>query len=415
MAKNIAQRVDNQVKERLVVSFARKLLDIPSFKTEETRIARFLARFFKSRGYGVDLQEVDPGRYQVIATLKGSGGGKSLMLNGHIDMDPLSMGWKRDPWTSSVEGDRLYGAGIYNMKGGITSIVMAAEALRRAKAPLKGDLMVACVVGELQGGVGTVHALEQGYRPDMAIVAEPNGQDSVLTVHAGWLEMAINVIGESRHISQKESGVNAIQKMAKVVSAINNLSLTHPSYPALPALPRLHVGAIIGGQGRNHVINGPNFVPDFCTALVDGRMVPGQTSDMVLADVRRVLDGIKGEDPQFDYEIEYPPPAEYKVLRVTMEPMDMPTDEYIVQALTRSYEAVTGGKLAYIGTKLPNSYSGNDTTHMWKAGIPCVLYGPGGGWDESEEEPDAYIRISDMVTCARVIASTALEVCNQDV
>ena len=110
MAKSIAQRVDNQGKEQLVVSFAKKLLDIPSFKTEETRIARFLARFFKSRGYEVDLQEVDPGRYQVIATLRGSGGGKSLMLNGHIDMDPLSMGWKRDPWTSVGAGDRRYGA-----------------------------------------------------------------------------------------------------------------------------------------------------------------------------------------------------------------------------------------------------------------------------------------------------------------
>ena len=226
--------------------------------------------------------------------------------------------------------------------------------------------------------------------------------------------MAVNVFGRSRHISQKEDGVNAIQKMSKAITAINGLALTHAPYPGLPALPRLHVGVIIGGQGRDHVINGPNFVPDFCTAIVDGRMVPGQNSDMVLGDVRRTLDDLKADDPEFDYEIEFPPPSSYRVLTTTMEPMDMPTDEYIVQAVSRNYKTVTGAELVHVGTKLPNSYSGNDTTHMWKAGIPCVLYGPGGGWDESEEEPDAYVRISDMVTCAKVIAATALEVCNQE-
>ena len=414
MATQTLERVTNHVKEDWLVSFARKLIDIPSFKTEESQIAQFLALNFSRWGYEVDLQEVDPGRYQVIATLKGSGGGKTLMLNGHIDQDPLSMGWKRDPWTSSVEGDRLYGAGIYNMKGGVASIIAAAEAIRRSKAEHKGDIQVACVVGELQGGVGTEYALEHGYRPDMAIVAEPNDADTVLTVHAGWLEIAVHVLGRSRHISQKETGVNAIQKMSKAIEAINGLELTHTHFPALPSLPRLHVGAIIGGQGRNHVINGPNFVPDFCTAIVDGRMVPGQSSEVVLEDVRRTLDGIKASDPDFGYELEMPPSADYRVLRTIMEPMDMPTDEEIVKAVARGFRAVTGGELAHVGSKLPNSYSGNDTTHLWQAGIPCVLYGPGGNWDAAVDEPDHYIRISDMVTAAKVMAATALDICNQD-
>ena len=413
MAEAVAQKVTNQVKEQFLVDFAQKLVKVPSFKTEESQVARFLASFFQRRGYQVDLQEVDPGRYQTIATLKGTGGGKSLMLNGHIDIDPLAMGWKRDPWKPVVEGDRLYGAGTYNMKGGVAAIVAAAEALRKAKAGLKGDLIVACVVGELQGGVGTVHALESGVRPDMAIVAEPNGQDTILTVHSGWLEMAVNVLGQSYHISEKEKAIDAIQKISRVVHTINNLKLSHPPFPALPALPRIHVGGIIGGRGRDHVLNGPNFTSDFCTVLVDARMVPGQTSDMVVADVRRALEAFKIQDPHFEYEIEFPPLAKYRLLRVVMEPMNMPTDEYIVQAVARGYEAVTGRPPATVGIKLPNSYSGNDTTHMWKQGIPCVLYGPGGGWDD-KGEPDNYIRISDMVTCAKVIATTALEVCNQD-
>ena len=413
MADNTADRITRQIKRDFLVDLAQKLIRIPSFKTEETAVARFLAGFFRRRGYEVELQEVDPGRFQTIATLKGTGGGKRVMLNGHIDIDPLAMGWTRDPWNPVVEGDRVYGAGSYNMKGGIASMIGAAEALRKSKLELKGDLSIACVVGELQGGIGTVAALEKGPRPDMAIVPEPYGPDSVLTVHAGWIQMAINVFGDSRHVSQKEEGTDAIRKMSRVVAAINNLELGHPPFPDLPNLPRIMVGGIIGGLGRDHVMNGTNFVSDFCTAIVDARNVPGQTEEMVIADVRKALDAIKAEDRDFSYDIECPPPAKYGVARVSMEPMNMPTDEYVAQLVARKVEEVTGSPPSAIGVKTPGSYSGNDTAHLWKAGIPCVLYGPAGGWDEGDE-PDNYVSINQMDTCAKVIALSAYEACNQE-
>jgi acetylornithine deacetylase len=100
---------------------------------------------FERRGYRVDLQEVEPGRFQTVAVLEGSGGGKSLMFNGHIDIDPLALGWRRDPWTPTVEGDRLFGAGVNNMKGGVTAMISAAEAIRKSGVRLKGDLVVAWV------------------------------------------------------------------------------------------------------------------------------------------------------------------------------------------------------------------------------------------------------------------------------
>ena len=120
----VKDRVLGKIKDREVVDLCSRILRIPSFKTEEQKVAKFLAEFFRRRGYEVDLQEVEPGRYQTIATLKGSGGGKSLMLNGHIDIDPLAMGWKRDPWTPSWEGDRLYGRrGVqYEGRGGVDDI-----------------------------------------------------------------------------------------------------------------------------------------------------------------------------------------------------------------------------------------------------------------------------------------------------
>src|SRR3990172_6744041 len=159
-----------------IVAFAGELVRIPSFTTEETRMAQFLHDFFGGGGLESELQEVDRGRFQTIGRLRGNGGGKTLMLNGHIDIDPIPAGIERDPWKPTVEGDLLYGAGIANMKGGLAAMIVATLALKRARTPLRGDVVLACVVGELQGGAGTVHLLKSGVRADAAIVTEPIGR-----------------------------------------------------------------------------------------------------------------------------------------------------------------------------------------------------------------------------------------------
>ena len=143
----LLERVLAQVDEQAIIHLASDLIRIPRFKPDETPVATYLAEFFHRRGYEVDLQEVEPGRFQTIATLPGTSGGKSLMLNGHTDINSLSRRWRRDPWTPIGEGDRLYGHGVQNMKGGLASIIMAAEAVRTSGVRLKGDLVIACVRG----------------------------------------------------------------------------------------------------------------------------------------------------------------------------------------------------------------------------------------------------------------------------
>ena len=406
-AATILENIDLDEMLRL----AEQLIRIPSFKTEESDVARFLGDFLSQRGYEVQLQEVEPGRFQTVAILRGSGGGKSLMFNGHIDIDPLAMGWKRDPWTPSAEGDLLFGAGTRNMKGGVTAMVTAAEAIRKSGVSLPGDLVVACVVGELQGGVGTTYLCQHGPLTDMAVVPEPFGANNILTVHAGVLEMAVHVLGNSRHISRKEEGIDAIAKMCKAIPAIDGVQFTYTPREDLPGLPRINVGTIIGGRGRDYDLRGPNFVSDFCTVIVDVRFLPGMTSASVKADIENALDRIKQDDPDFQYEIEMPPHPKHRVFTVVMEPFDLPKDEYILETVLRQFRTVTGKDPDEVGTVLPGSYTGDDTCHLWRAGVPCLLYGPGGG-SESESIPDEFTRISDMEQVAKVLALTALDVCN---
>ena len=271
--------------------------------------------------------------------------------------------------------------------------------------------MLACVVGELQGGVGTSYLCRNGPLTDMAVVPELFGADNILTVHAGVVEMAIHTIGRARHISRMEEGVDAIEKMCKAVPVIKEVQFRHTPRPDLPGLPRINVGTITGGLGREYDQRGPNFVPDFCTVLVDARFLPGMTTASVKEDIEQALDGIKAQDPDFQYEIEMPPPAKYRVNTEVMEPFDLPKDEYILETVLRQYRTVTGREPDGVGTVLPGSYSGDDTCHLWGAGVPCLLYGPGGG-SASDTIPDEYVRISDMEQVAKVLALTALDVCN---
>ena len=328
MTTTDAQQILTSLDREAMLDLAQEMVKIPSFKTEETEVARYIAEFLGERGYEVQLQEVEPGRFQTIGIIRGSGGGKSLMLNGHIDIDPIVLGWRRDPWTPQIDGDRLYGGGIRNMKGGVTAMIEAAEAVRRSGVRLRGDLMLACVVGEnmkggvtamieaaeavrrsgvrlrgdlmlacvvgeLQGGVGTSYLCRNGPLTDMAVVPEPFGADNILTVHAGVVEMAIHTIGRARHISRMEEGMDAIEKMCKAVPVIKEVQFRHTPRPDLPGLPRINVGTITGGLGREYDQRGPNFVPDFCTVLVDARFLPGMTTASVKEDIEQALDGTK--------------------------------------------------------------------------------------------------------------------------
>jgi acetylornithine deacetylase len=401
------------INRRDLVDIGSRLVSFASFKGEETPLARFLADWLAARGYAVELDEVEPGRLQLVATLKGFGGGKSLMLNGHLDINSLPRGWNRDPWTAWVEGDRLHGHGIQNMKGGLASLIVAAEAVRNSGVALKGDLVLAFVVGETQGGEGMHHLMQRGLRTDAALITEPFGSGNIATVHGGIVHFAIHSFGRTGHISRLERTVHAIHKMMTVVEALKNIRFTFEPRADLPDLPRLNVGSIIGGRGETYILHDAPYVPDLCTIIVDVHFLPGQTVETILRDVRACLDRVREADPELVYEVEIPPPDYFKGRRrLVMPPVDVPADAAIVRAVARSYETVTGHRPHRIGAILPTSYSACDTSWLWAAGIPCVNYGPAAVYDAVGPQ-ETYVAIGEMEECAKVLALTTFDLCMQ--
>jgi acetylornithine deacetylase len=292
------------------------------------------------------------------------------------------------------------------MKAGVTACITAALAIARAGVRVRGDVVVACVAGELNSGVGTLHALRHGGRTDMAVVAEPYGSRTIITKHTGTMDVVVHTLGRATHISKKEHGSDAIAKMMHAIRAIESMTFTHVHDPDLPGLPRLNVGSVIGGRGRDYELRGAYAVSDFCSAYVNIRFNASQTQETILADLRRTLDGLRGVVPEFAYEIEFPPAPARGLGRLCKAAVDVPVTAEVVQLVRRSLEALTGAQPEHLGVRLPQSYAGNDTTHLWQAGIPCCLYGPGGGYTDYH---DVHTNLDELFLVTRVLALTALD------
>jgi acetylornithine deacetylase len=408
MSTSIKERILAEIDDEEVIDFAKAICRVPSFTTEETEVARFLHDFFQKEGLDSELQEVEPGRFQTIARLKGQGGGQSLMFNGHIDIDPLPSGWKTDPWEPVIDGDRFIAAGIYNMKSGDTAMIMATIAAKRAGVPLKGDVVIAAVVGELQGGVGTRYLMESGLRTDLAIVPEPYTTKNVITKHTGVMQFGVHVRGQAVHISRKAQGLNAILKMAKLVQALDAIEFRFTVDPDLSDLPLINVGTILGGRGDHWEFRGPYLIPDRCVVYVDVRFNASMTPESVLEDVRAALDAVCAEDPEIDYEIELPITSSTGLGTTIMTPLALDKDHPLVQTLVANVREIAGLEPT-VGAVRPYSYAGNDTSHLYAAGIPCVLYGPGGGL--TEDGTVRWTSVQQILDCTRIFGATIADLC----
>ena len=399
--------------EEEAVRFATETARFQSFSGEEKGVAEYMADEMDRMGYEVELLEAEKNRPNVVGRIRGEGQGPSFMFNGHTDIDPVPMHYQGDPWDIRLEGRHLHGHGLRNMKGGNVSMVLAGAAIKRAGLPLKGDLIVAGVVGELQGGIGTVDLIRRGIVADYGIVPEPT-MLYIRTVHSGVCQFLVHTIGKTcwGGSTHKYPHVNAVEKMCKAMKAIKELTLTCTPRPDLPELPKKITTNIMGGVSRDYTMWRPSYIPDFCSLTVDIRMLPGQTVETVQSDLERALAEVKREDPEFEYEIETQPAIyrePWRGMKYAMLPLDLPLDHELVQTVQKHHQAVTGQDAPGIGFYDPGSYAGADSGHLFEAGCACLNYGPTG-----HDIYDTSMDIDMMMTCTRVMALTAAEVTTRE-
>ena len=253
-------------------------------------------------GLEAEATPVEGTRINAIGRWKGTGGGKSLMFNGHVDTNPATEGWTVDPWGGKVDDRFIYGIGVSNMKAGDAAYFCAVKTLIDAGVRLRGDVVLTFVVGELQGGVGTVAFIEQGLRADYFINSEPTDLQA-LTMHAGGGQFTIELTGDTRHLSKREEAVDALQAACELAQVINGMTFSGALSPEHLSINRGHVGVLHAALGRElHEWRAPQ-VSDFARLKGAARYAPGQTLAGVMGDLRRELDALEGRYPGLRAEL----------------------------------------------------------------------------------------------------------------
>lgn len=355
---------------------------------EERQIAEFIASWLEKRHIDASLLEEVPGRTNVEALVEGElPGGKTLVLNGHTDVVPAGNGWTRDPFGGEVAHGRVYGRGAADMKGGLAAMMVAAAALRGARARLAGRLVLQAAADEEVGGpIGTGYMVRRGLRADLAIVGEPTDLE-VCVCHKGVIRFEVTVFGRSAHSSVPWEGESAILAMNVIVDAFRRYGerLARGRAHPLLGVPTVNVGLIQGGVAVN-------FVPDRCTIVAERRLVPPET---VEGEVRAVeeLVASAAKKAHARYELVFRSRSMSSDASAASEKIAMVLD---AAGKVRRRHAVAKGFLATCDAR----FLSND------AGIPTFVFGP--GRLANVHAPDEFVETSQLERAARVYALSYL-------
>ena len=360
----------------------------------ESEIAHAIASIAEAGGMDVELIEPAPGRTSVLARLQGTGGtgsGRTLLLNGHVDT--VALGEMENALSPGVRDGRMYGRGAYDMKAGVTAMLMAALTLSRAsKARPEGDLLVMAVADEEYASIGTQSVLDhmhrRGIKADGAIVTEPTELE-LCVAHKGFAWAEISTRGRAAHGSRRAEGVDAIFHMGRVLRRLEQLDNDLQGRPAHSLLGHgsLHASLISGGSGLS-------TYPDNCVLQIERRTLPGEDENSVAAELEALLQAERDLDPTF---------AANSRVTLYRAPFEAAEGEGIVRSLQAAAASVLG--------TTPRSQGATywmDAALIAAAGIPTVVFGPHGEGAHSKIE---WVELASVVQCAQVLVQTAYNFC----
>ncbi len=343
------------------VALTRAMVAIPSVNPEleaggagEEAMARQCGRWLERWGYAVELKEVAPGRWNVVARRTGGGGeGRTLILNGHLDTVGVG-GMRGSPFGGEVREGGGWGRGSCDMKGGLAIILSTAAELSRLSHP--GELVVALTADEEHASLGMQDFAGGGLRADGAVVCEPT-ELAVMPAHKGFLWVEAEFRGRAAHGSRPDQGVDAILHAARFLTALEPLGARLRGGPPHPLLthPSFHTGTIRGGSA-------PSVYPDRCQLVLERRTLPGEAPSAVLREFQEVLDGVRAACPHVDGTLE---------AGLFRPGTEVPVDSSLVGSLLGAVREEglvprVEGMTAWV-----------DAAFLNEAGVPAVCFGPG--------------------------------------
>ena len=404
----MTEEVLEQVDRDRIVDMACNLANIVSITGEEEEVAKYLGSEFEKLGMEVEYQYVEDGRPNVIGKLKGSGGGATLMFNAHMDHFD-------NPQETVVEDDRIYGRGLVNMKAAFPCYIEAVAALKKSGVKLKGDLIIAGVVGEIEkaqvgrfqgktyrgAGVGARYLMDHGVMADMCIIGEPTGLHMQIG-NAGLVWARVSVDGKATKFVLAACKVaEAIQEWEKEYQRKN---------PHRFMLPTVQIGAIDGGNAFK-----PGTRPT-TDIFVIVKTLPGAVPLAIKRDLEAVCERLRKRDSDIlDIRVD---------LYLSTDGYEISKSEYVVKAVAQAHKTVFGKPVPY---SKPIRYGiTSDGSRIAAYGVPAITYGPGFGthlvdptetkagpeWD-SPSGVRRGVGIQNMVNCTKVYALAALDICNK--
>ncbi|RDW91823.1 hypothetical protein BP5796_01217 [Coleophoma crateriformis] len=322
----------------------------------EAAIADYISSWLNHRDIEVFRLEKRPGRPSVVGRVKGQGGGKSLLFNGHIDT-VTTAGYAGEALAGELKDGSVFGRGAFDMKAGIAASLVA---LAHAKtAVLRGDVIIAAVADEEYLSAGTEEFLEAGWTADAAIVSEPTGLDMVLA-HKGFVWFEVEIIGKAAHGSRPEYGVDAICNAGHFLVELDKHSrdiLNGPPHPSL-GTGSIHASLIQGGEE-------PSSYPASCTITVERRTVPGETPSTVEDEIQTILQQIQARVPDFQYDLR---------MGMSRSPYEVDKSNPFVLEAAKHIEIATGCPVVTRPEKF-----WTDCALLSEKGIPALLFGVDGG------------------------------------
>jgi acetylornithine deacetylase len=350
----------------------------------EREIADLIAGEMRRSGLDVSIEPVMPGRPNVVGVLEGRAKGRTLMFCGHTDT--VGVAGMSDPFTPVERNGRLYGRGAQDMKGGVAAMMTAAATIAGGGGLTCGRLIVAAVVDEEHSSIGA-DALVKSWKADAAIVTEPTDLD-IAVGHKGFAWIEVDVQGKAAHGSRPADGQDAILRLGRVLSRLEALDVSLQARPPHPLVGTgsLHASFIQGGRELSSY-------PDRATLQMERRLLPSEPESTAVEEVREILDALAREDPTF---------RGTAAALFSRPAYEVPRDHELPQMLAAALAHV-GGQPRVTGASF-----WTDAAVLGQAGIPSILFGPGGAGLHSTEE---YVNVADVGVCRDALVELARRFC----